>query len=117
MSELFKRKPLELKRTVRREVRLTVQEDEAIQESAKNRQLDFSEFMRRAALGRRADVNFDVELVLTMRELSRTINSIGKLHEAMIEREITPPVDDWREVKMSIRLAMERVAQKAPFDF
>jgi hypothetical protein len=92
-------------------------EAEKIRKSAKDRQLSMAEFMRRAALGRKAPVNYDVELFLALRKLDQSINSIGDLHKAMIERGITPPVDDWRLVKMDIRFAVVRLAQKKPYDF
>ena len=117
MTELFKKKPESDLRSIRYPILLNEKEAEKIRKSAKDRQLSMAEFIRRAALGRKAPVNYDVELVLTLRELVRAINSIGELHKAMIERGITPPVDDWRPVKMDIRLAVERIAQKKPYDF
>lgn len=112
MTKLFKTKSPEYLRSVRREVRLTKSEEEKIKKSADLRQLDFSEFMRRAALGRRTDVNYNVDVVLALLELDRKINEIGLLHKAMIERGITPPIDDWRPVKNEIRMAVVRIAQQ-----
>lgn len=93
-------------------VRLLKTDAETIRSAANDRQLSVSEFMRRAALGRRADVNYEVDLVLALLKLDRTINEIGLLHKAMIERGITPPVDDWRPVKNEIRMAVVRISQR-----
>lgn len=98
-------------------VRLLKSDAEAIRNAASIRQLSVSEFIRRAALGRRADVNAEVEVVLALLKLDRTINGIAKLHQAMIERGITPPVDDWRPVKNEIRQAVVRIAQRQSYDF
>ena len=98
-------------------VRMLKSDAETIRRAAKDRQLSVSEYMRRTALGRRADVNYEVDLVLALLQLSRTINTIGERHKEMIAQGITPPVDDWRPVKNEIRQAVVRIAQREPYDF
>ncbi len=88
MTKLFKKKPeLELK-SVRYQIRLTIKDDEKIRHSAKIRQMDVSEFIRRAALGRKANVDYETEIVLALIDSTRAIRA---LHKAMVERGIPPP--------------------------
>lgn len=117
MTDLFKTKPATERKSIRYEIRLTAGDAEKISKAAKDRQLSVAEYMRRTALGRRADVNYEVDLVLALLQLNRAINSIGELHKQMIARGITPPVDDWRPVKNEIRQAVVRIAQREPYDF
>lgn len=117
MSSLFKKKTDSERKSIRYPLLLNEEEAEQIRNAANIRQLSVAEFIRRAALGRRADVNAEVEVVLALLKLDRTINGIAKLHQAMIERGITPPVDDWRPVKNEIRQAVVRIAQRQPYDF
>ena len=64
MTALFKKKFEENLRSITRKVRMTKLEDMQIEAAAKIRQMDVSEFMRRTALGRRADVNYETETLL-----------------------------------------------------
>lgn len=116
-NSLFKPKPSAEKKSIRYPLLLNEEEAEKIRKSANDRQLSVAEFIRRAALGRRADVNHNVDLVLAILQLDRRINEISILHKAMIERGITPPVDDWRPVKNEIRKAVVRIAQREPNDW
>ena len=116
MTALFKTKPAAERKSIRYEIRLNADDAEKISKLASDRQLSVAEYMRRTALGRRADVNYEVELVLAILKLDRTVNTIGERHKEMIAQGITPPVDDWRPVKNEIRQTVVRIAQREPFD-
>lgn len=76
MNPLFKQKPLSEKRRIRYEIMLSAVEAEEIRTSARIRNLSVADFMRRAAMGRRADVQFDKEIVLTLREVVQLIRQL-----------------------------------------
>lgn len=81
MSDLFKKKEEHEKRSHVRQIRFTKKELEQIQENASIRNLDFSEYMRRTALGRKADVRFDQQIVLTLSQLVQEIRRLYKISE------------------------------------
>ncbi|MEB0082315.1 hypothetical protein QN379_09835 [Glaciimonas sp. Gout2] len=108
MTKLFKKKdPSEL-RSVARRIRLTEEEDKKIRHSASIRQMDISEFIRRAALGRKANVDYETEIVLALSDVTRVIRG---LHAALVERGITPPEDEWRPVILDARAAILRISK------
>ena len=90
MTKLFKKKTEHELKSVRYQIRLTAKDDEKIRHSAKIRQMDVSEFIRRAALGRKANVDYETEIVLALSDSTRAIRA---LHAAMVERGIPPPED------------------------
>ena len=106
MSTLFKKKDEADARSVRRELRLTRQEDQRIRDAAALRQLDVSEFIRRAALGRKADVRFEVDLILMLIEV---VKSIRELHSAVVAPGALPPEPQWQPVITQAVAAMLRI--------
>jgi hypothetical protein len=90
MTKLFKKKETSDLRTVRYPILLTEAEAAEIRHSAKIRQLSVADFMRRAALGRKADVDYETEIVLALIDSTRAIRA---LHKAMVERGFPPPED------------------------
>lgn len=88
MSKLFKVKPAEKKHTGRIDIKLFASDVEIIRASAKARNLSVSEFIRRAAMGRRADVVFETEIVLALRDVVMVIRA---WHAALVEQGLTPP--------------------------
>lgn len=111
MAKLFKTKdPSEL-RVVRVLIRLTKKEDQQIRHSASIRQMDVSEFIRRTALGRPANVDYETEIVVALVGLRMAINELRGLHATMVERGIQPPADDWRPVMLAARAAIERISK------
>lgn len=108
MSKLFKTVPAEQRRSNRYEIRLTAKEAEAIQFSAKIRQMSVAEFMRRAALGRRADVRYEVEIVIVLRDV---VAAIRLLYAALVERGITPPKEAWGPLIDEACAAMRRITK------
>ena len=106
MTKLFKKKsPSEL-RSIRRPILLTIEEDEKIRHSAKIRNMCVAEFMRRAALGRKADVAYDTQIVL---QLSDVVRCIRAIHKQMVEMQIKPPEEVWSPIMEEALNAMLRI--------
>lgn len=91
MSKLFKNIDAEERKSVRVELRLTAVDAAAISAAAEMRNLSLSDFMRRAALGRRADVHYETEIVRSLREV---VQSIRSLHATFISSGIPPPTEE-----------------------
>ena len=108
MGKLFTKKDAEEVRSKRRELRLTEKEDAQICHSASIRQMDVSEFIRRAALGRKADVSYETEIVL---QLSDVVRAIRAIHKAMVEHKIVPPEHIWGPLMDSAEAAMLRISK------
>lgn len=70
--------------------------------------MTLSEFIRRAALGRRADVDYETEIVLALSDITRAIRGF---HAAMVERGITPPEELLRPVILEARAAILRISK------
>lgn len=87
MSDLFKKKPLGQRRMIRYEILLSQGEAEEIRSLARIRNLSMADYMRRAALGRRADTRFETETVLALREV---VQSIRQLCAAQAKERISP---------------------------
>ena len=88
MSKLFKKMPIEKRKISRFEIRLTAIDAAIISASAEMRNLSISDFMRRAALGRRADVHFETEIVVALREVTQAIQA---MHAAFVRQGAPPP--------------------------
>lgn len=108
MAKLFQKKAEDEKRTKRVPLLLTEAEKEKIKRSASIRHLDASEFIRRAALGRKADVDYETEIVLVLSDVTRAIR---EFHSALVERGITPPESALLPVILDARAAMVRIAK------
>lgn len=76
------------KRLIRYEILLSEKEANDIRSFARIRNLSVAEYMRRTAMGRRADVRFETEIVLSLREV---IQSIRQLHATFITEGVVPP--------------------------
>jgi uncharacterized protein (DUF1778 family) len=74
----FKRVSDQERRENRYEIRLNDMEEEAIQKKAAMRNLSVADYMRRCALGRRADVRYEVEIILLLNQLVQAIRSLHK---------------------------------------
>ena len=94
------------RRSLRYEVRLNSAEDEAIKHSAAIRKLSVAEYMRRAALGRRADVRYEMDIVL---QLSKIVKTIRDLHVDLVERGIELTAEGFRPVIDEAIAAMLRI--------
>ncbi len=104
----FQKKPDAQKRTVQTLVRWTEDEVQKVRHSASIRQMDVAEFIRRAALGRKADVDFETEIVLALSDITRAVR---EMHAAMVERGITPPEAELLPLILEARAAMLRISK------
>lgn len=108
MNPLFKQKPVSEKRRIRYEIMLSEVEAKEIRTSAQIRNLSVADFMRRTALGRRADVHFDTQIVLTLRAI---VQEIRQLHSTFrSERQIIPEVELGQLVDEALA-AMKRISK------
>lgn len=111
MSVLFKKKNLEDMRNCRLPILFTKSELEQVSNSAEIRNLDKSEFVRRAALGRKADVKFDQKIVLTLHQL---VQEIRKLYQVCENNNAGLPPDTrepLRQLIIDAGNAMQRISK------
>ena len=106
MTKLFKKKEASELKSVRYPVRFTEAEAEAVRHSASIRNMSVAEFIRRAALGRRADVNYETKIVVQLSDVCRAIRDI---HKGMLELGIAPPEEVWSPVMDEAMAAMLRI--------
>jgi hypothetical protein len=108
MTTLFKKKELSERRTIRYPLLLNEAEAAKIRHSAKMRNLSVAEYMRRAALGKRTDVDYVTEIVL---QLSDVVRAIRAIHKSMVEMEIEPPEEIWGPIMDHAEAAMIRITK------
>jgi hypothetical protein len=72
------------------------------------RQMSVSEFIRRAALGRKADVDYETETILILSEVTKLMRV---LHAGLVDHGIEPPEEDMRLVIHEAKAAMLRISQ------
>lgn len=89
-------------------VRLNNTDLDTIKNSASIRNLSVSEFIRRAALGRKADVRYETEIVL---QLSDVVRAIRAIHKAMVDHNLVPPEEIWGPVMDAAEAAMLRISK------
>jgi hypothetical protein len=106
--KLFKSIPTDEAKGHRFEVRLTKDEDEKIKRAAQIRNMSVSEFIRRAALGRRADVDYDTEIVLTLGLITKAIRD---LHAGYVAKGLPAPEDILRPLILEARAATLRISK------
>lgn len=107
-AKLFQKKDDTELRKVRVRFWTTAAEKLQIKRAAAIRSMDESEFLRRAALGRRADVDYETEIVLALSDVTRTVRAI---HSAMVERGISPPESELLALILEARAAIQRVSK------
>ena len=107
MKNLFKKIPEENRKAKIIHVRVSSADAEIISASAKARNLNVCDFMRRSALGRRADVRFETEIVLQLKDI---IQAIRILHFALVERGIPPHEEAWGLVIDEALSAMRHIS-------
>ena len=108
MTKLFKKKEISELRTIRYPILLTEAEATDIRHSAKIRQLTVAEFIRRAALGRKANIDFETEIVIALMDSTRAIRA---LHKAMVERGIPPMEELLLPIILRSGDAIERISK------
>lgn len=105
---LFKKIPDEKKRLVRVPIRFTDKEAQTVRYSADVRTMTVSEFIRRAALGRKAEVQFGHQIILELREVGAAIRA---LHREYVVQGIEPPEKILRPVIDELVNAILRVSK------
>lgn len=88
MNALFQKLAPEKRKSFRVAIRLSRKEYEEIQVNANIRNLTVSEFIRRAALGRRADVRIETQIVT---QLIHLVQEIRSLRKSLAEVGACPP--------------------------
>lgn len=95
------------RRSQRIPVLVNAGEKKEIQLAAAQRDLEVGEFMRRAALGRRADLSYQTEIVLTLSDLTRAIRAV---HAEIARTGTAPPEQAMLSLILDARAAMSRLA-------
>lgn len=109
MSKLFQKIDDEKRRSIRYPILLTQKEAETIRFSAKARNLSVAEFIRRAALGRKADLRYETEIILELREVTQAIR---RMHADLVERNMLPSeIEDWLPVIQHAIAATLRISK------
>ena len=99
--------PIEKRKIFRCEIRLTAVDAATISASARARNLSVCEYMRRTALGRRADVCYESQIVLS---LSEVVEAFKMLHLAVVEHGLLPTEHEWDPVLDEAVAAMQRIS-------
>jgi len=108
MTKLFNKKEPAVSRKDRITFKVTPEEDKGIRHAASIRQMDLSEFIRCAALGRKADVDFETEIVLALSEVTKVIRMV---HKAVVDQGFNPSEEFWLPVIQEARAAMLRISK------
>lgn len=90
-------------------VRLSKNDANTIRESANIRKLSTADFIRRAALGRKADTRYEGMIVL---QLSEVIKNFKELHAVITQTGVSPPEEDFLRLYRKIEDAMELMTDK-----
>lgn len=88
MPKLCKPIPAQDRRTPFIKMRVNQAERLEIEEQARIRNLNVSEYLRRVALHRRADVRIETEMIL---ELQKAVVAIRSLHSGYLQQGLAPP--------------------------
>ena len=109
-TRLFKPVAPTVKKGDRFEIRANAADAAAIRELAASRHLSVSDFLRRAALGRRAAVDIQTDLVLAMIDSTRAVR---EYHAALIAHGFVPPENVLIIPIMAAAEAMARIDGKS----
>lgn len=104
----FKPVPDELRRSISVLIRLTTAESEQIREAADIRCLSLSDFIRRASLGRRADVRIETHIILALRDV---VQEIRAMHKTYLNLGLHPPEELWLPLIDEAVKAMRRISK------
>lgn len=105
-SKLFVTKAASDRHSCIHKFKVTADDDLEIRKAAAIRQLNLSEYLRRTALGRTANVDFETDIVIA---LSACVKTIRNYHAALIEHGHVPPDDVLRPVITKAGDAMDRI--------
>lgn len=103
----FKKRTDVEKRSARIPILFTKTEEEAVRQSAENRGLSVSDFIRRTALGRKADARYEPLVILELREVALAIHA---LHKEYLQHGFIPPEEVLEPVILEAVAAIKRVA-------
>lgn len=84
----------EERRTLRIPVLVNAHEKRQIEEAAQIRSLDTSEWVRRAALGRKADIRYDTQIVLSIAQLVQTIRTVNETFQTLEQIQDDPALKE-----------------------
>lgn len=107
-TKLFKKADPATHKDVSVLVRMSQTDREEIRHLANVRQMSVSEFIRRAALGRKADVDYETETILILREVTKHMR---ELHADLVDHGIAPLEDAMRVVIHEAKAAMLRISR------
>ena len=103
----FKEKDPEKVKSKRIQIRVTESDEFLIQQAAMIRNLSVGEFCRRAALGRKADVKYDIQIVLTVLRVNQTLRD---MYHKYLEVGLAPPEDLMAKMLLDGIDAMKRIS-------
>lgn len=108
MGKLFKKVPDAQRRSLRIPILVSQDEKDQLTALAACRQLPVADYLRRTGLQRKADIHFDVEIVLALSDLTRALR---ELHGEMLRQNTPPPADLMRQLIEEASLAMQRISK------
>lgn len=92
-SKLFEKADPAIQKDASVLVRMSQVDRDEIRHLANIRQMSVSDFMRRAALGRKADVDYETETILILSEVTKLMRL---LHAELVDQGVAPLEDDMR---------------------
>lgn len=107
-TKLFKKADPATHKDVSVLVRMSQADREEIRHLANIRQMSVSEFIRRAALGRKADVDYETETIFILSEVTKLMR---ELHAGLVDHGIAPSEDAMRLVIHEAKAAMLRISR------
>ncbi|MGS0741460.1 plasmid mobilization protein [Glaciimonas sp. GG7] len=102
-TKLFHKKSDNEKRTEIIRFRTTSEEKLKIYQQAAIRSLEPSEYIRRTALHRRADVRIELDMILA---LNGAVRALKELHAAYLKSGLTPPLPSLQPILNSCENAI-----------
>jgi hypothetical protein len=107
-KQLFIKKADEEKANIPTLVKWTKADIEKVRAAAGLRKMSVNEFIRRAALGRKADVDIDTDIILSLSDLTRSIRA---MHADMVGKQIRPPEAEMLATINEARAAIQRISK------
>jgi uncharacterized protein (DUF1778 family) len=108
MAKLFEKKPDSERKKKAILLRFTDDDAAAIVKAAEIRNLSVNEYVRRAALGRKADVDYQTEIVLALRGV---IDQLKNIYAEFVNNKIQPPLDVMKPVLIMAIEAITRITK------
>lgn len=108
MTQLFKKKAACDLRDITLKVRVNIVEHEKIKTAAKIRFMDVAEYLRRTALGRKANVDYETETVLALMDLARAVR---ELHKGLVEQGLPLMEEELHPIILGVKDALLRISK------